>query len=915
MSYAAPRVEFYEEARLTPLGGTDTLPACVVGGHAHLVRFDDLSERELGRLGAYDRAVATAYAWPGRPAGAVVDPDTASLHVLNGRLRYFEDAIGSDLTITPVVSRSDRIQISGTAGLAAGNGFSRLTALGTRDVTVGDRVLVRGPDGDGGEAFVDTYVAGIEALTTAASVGAAVAASGNGTTRAASAVVTRLVGTSTLGLQAILDNYSAWADGTIDETYTVTVLQGSVGGDMETARLRITSASGRDNVVSATPADVDEPFAVGARGLMLRFTESATHASSTTAVADLIVGDRWEVVVHDDYKAIAATAAGTYAGDRDTTYVVSVTRGGLFNDPNPALRPQIAAVAVDGSDASDPITVTAVDTAIAIGTKGVTVAIDGTNTPLGLRKGDQFAITCVAAGMGRLAVLRLGNPLPVPLRTASDLHLELSVSYTGAIARVRDGLEGVVNFTAEVNSFEVAAGITVRRPGFDTLDLELITGILYCGYTAWRSDYVGRVLTVEDGRLSETLPGPIDPANPVKYAALCAQAHANGVPVRVVVVADPRDIDTWSDAFDLISGRDDVHGIVPLSEDPAVQALAVAHVESHRQPGGRDRRAWLVNATRGLAPVVESAYGATTPLLATLADDPLTPGAAITLLEAVAGTGQFVERGVRAGDQVRCGYTLAGGVETYTTYVVDAVRNEDTLALVSGPTDPVTVASRIEIWRDRKGSELAEAVAQASAAMASELVSSVWPPAAEVGSVTVPGWALTAAWAGAAAGVVPQQSLTNFPLSIFTSVAMADQMRDADLETMAIGGTWVTNRSTDGEIVCRRGFTTLQTAGLKYAEESHVRCVHVTKRVLLRFLRIFRRGNATPTALALIKVEVSSALSYMKQAGTTPSLGPLLIDGSIVSLQYGTPYEDTVDLVLDLDFPLPINRIRVYMQF
>jgi len=86
-------------------------------------------------------------------------------------------------------------------------------------------------------------------------------------------------------------------------------------------------------------------------------------------------------------------------------------------------------------------------------------------------------------------------------------------------------------------------------------------------------------------------------------------------------------------------------------------------------------------------------------VLATITDDPLTGDVAYTLLTVPAGNGLFATNGVQPGDTLRAWLASDDANEArYTEFTVDEVVDENRLRLKDGPSGPVAVPKKIEIW-------------------------------------------------------------------------------------------------------------------------------------------------------------------------------------------------------------------------
>ena len=97
-------------------------------------------------------------------------------------------------------------------------------------------------------------------------------------------------------------------------------------------------------------------------------------------------------------------------------------------------------------------------------------------------------------------------------------------------------------------------------------------------------DLCGAVETIFDvATLDSAIDGPLDPDNPLKWAVFkalqnSAQANSNITPVSYTAVCDPSDTEEWLNVLDLIDGRDDVYGLVPLTRNKTVLDAFHAHI-------------------------------------------------------------------------------------------------------------------------------------------------------------------------------------------------------------------------------------------------------------------------------------------------------------------------------------------------
>lgn len=924
--YIVPQALVYQELQTVPSELIDPLRPHVSGGHAWLTRYAEADEKVNGALGAYDPAIDQVYAWPHRPLGAKIDLSYTKLFLDNALLRYFQDPIGAGSTIAAVAGRKDRVRASALAFRTNTASYPRSADFYDRDVAVGDTVYLRGVvSAENVELW--TTVRGFAYEQTAAVTSATVNDSTNATTRSASYSATFTGGTENcIDLLADLTDYNSWVDGNIDDVYTVTVLQGSVDGDFTTASVRLTSASGVDDVLSFTP-DADGVYvSVGSRGLQLAFTVGGSGSSCSGdepgTANDLVAGQSWTLTVYDDSQAAVGTSGGTYTGLSDTTYIVEVTRGGKFADADATKRPQITVRSVSGTDLSGPTDVVAESTAYAAGTKGVTITFTkSAGTLLGLRKGDKFNIAVTASKDGRASTLILANGLG-DLVDATDLELKLFIKQDLQISQNRTGFAPLTNWDATATEFTVNSALTVYHSSWTDdgvqLPLDVVGGDLFVEYRAWLQTLIRGGSLNDIGELNDVISGPLTPDNPLKWGVYYAALNSNFTTVHFHAVSDPDDTDTWLDVLEELDGREDVYNLVPLTYNQTVLNAYAGHVAAQSSAeAGRWRAMFCGIQVDDSVAVVSSATSTDGELvLAVIEDDPETSGSQYTYLVVPLNNGQFVTNEVQAGDIVRIGYTTDGfdGV-VYDEYTVDTVINEDVLRLAAGPVGAVSTPQKIEIWHTRTKTELAQAIAAKAGSYGSQRVCAVWPDLITSGGTTMSGFYAAAAAAGRRGGIVPQQGMTNLALTGFDDVSRTTKMFNAtQLNILAAGGVYIITQNPSGAVFARHALTTDQSGNLGAEEETARANLDSISYFFLRAIRKYIGvANVTPQLLAILRVELDSAIDQLKTNSLVARIGAQLIDGTVTDLRAHLVYRDRVIAVITLDRPYPLNRAEVYL--
>jgi hypothetical protein len=926
-SYVLPQVLVYQEFAEQPTAAERPLPACIIGEQYDLHRYSSADEKAAIEVtSAYDPDAQTCYSWPGRQAGGVVDLDYTKVFIDDALLEYYNDPSGSGSAIAWIAPGKNRIRAASLIFKTA-NGYTRSAAF-LRDVQVGDRVkLLASACGD-----PVTFWANVTALI-ADKVSATIAAATvdvdnqEDTTPATS-------NTQSRGPYNLVDvdsvdgaSYDGIADGNPEETYTIEVIGASTGGDATTAILRVTSASGNDNVSSLVPAAFGAPTDIGTRGLTVTFdNDSGSSSSGTTDMDDFQLHQSWVVTVSQSYNAPVPTSGGTYVGASDTTYVVEVTTGGIF----PAT-PYITVSTTTGVDVSGPTAVTGSAVAVAIGSQGATMLFTGT----AMCKGDRFYAVVTAETDGAVRTIALSSNLPDSLRgicdvdlgggssssssgAAPDLDLTLYIQKDTEITELRTGLVANWSQTATQICLEedIEAYDASWVSGGTQMALPVKSGVVYVEHRDRLPTNCSEVNSLTDVSEVPTALGPVHPDNPLAYGVYKALQNSNGEAVKYVGVCGASyilDLDDWLEALELLKGRDDVYGLVPLTQDQAVLAAVLAHCDSQSSPTtGRWRICWLNK--EGALTIGIYTGSATAPVLATILDDPDTTGTQYTLVEATDGL--FETNHVRAGDTVRAGYTSDGmGGMTYSEYTVDEVLSEESLRLLTGPAAPVNTPSKIEVWRTQTKTELAATVSTYPGLFSNRRAYLVWPDQVGDNGTTVAGYFLCAALAGLRSGVLPHQGLTNVAVLGFDDFSRTTPFfSETQLNTLAASGYWIVTVNATGDIYSRHQLSTGDQDNLFEREQNITTNLDHISYLFLDRMRVYiGRGNVTDTMINILRGEILSIIATLENTITVARLGPQVITATIKQLEPHATLRDRVVARIELELPFPLNNLELYL--
>jgi len=905
MAYVLPQALVFQEFNLIPAELTNPLRAFIIGGHADLHRYADADEKLDIDIGAYDKDSNTAYNWPDKDTGSVIDISYVKVFIDDAYLQFHAELEGA-ATVAPVASYANRISSSATN--FKDNGAYARTAAILRDVKAGDRVKVKGA----GETL-NTYVKNVLATQVGASIvtnateDAANVATAAGAATTAGAAGGSNVTSSTLGVDE--SSYKIFETGVQTDTYTLTVTQGSTGTVFSTAIVDIVSGSGDDDHLNFVPALTGVSKAVGVRGLTLAFTEFGSDKN-------LEVGDVFTWTIDQTTTANLGTAAGTYTGTKDTTYIIEVVEGALYGTDA-----KIQVTTTNGVDASGPSAVSATATPVSIGNFGLTIEFDHAT---GLFKGDKFRFAATAAADGDFNILEMAHSMNATLAAATNVDLWLSIKKDIEVPFNRLSAAGVDNWSTTASQVTINSAIDAYDAdwvdsGGDLVALDVTQGDVFVEYREWLSTKVGAIAALQDTADIDGMDGPLDPDNPLKWGVYKALSNSNGTWVKYTAVSDPSDNDEWAEALALGVGRDDVYGLVPLTHNKTVLDLVEGHVNSQSSAtAGRWRVMWTVADADDAIEVAGAATSSDSAVvLATLIDDPATAGTQYSKLVVTSANVDLDSAANRTepGDIVRYLFDEDGhGNETYTEFVVDSVLGDDSLILTTAHAGTITDAERVEIRHTRDKDELAAAIALNAGAWGNRRVRAVWPDNINQGGELADGFYLAAALAGLSSGVVPHQGLTNIQISGFDDASRSRDLFNGDqLNIMANSGVWIVTQDDEGNILTRHALTTDST-DLNRREEQVVRNVDSMSYLFLNRLSPYiGRSNVTPSALDILSVEVTASIDFLKANGFTDTLGGQLIDGVITQLRQHALLKDRVVIVLELEIPYPMNNIEVHL--
>lgn len=944
-TYVLPQVLVFQDFQTVPAAVANPLRAHITGPHAQLIRYSEEDERNFGFLGYYDSVVDTSYLWPERPAGGSVDVSYVKLWMQDALLRYFQDTISQGSTITKTSGYNNRVRSATVNFKENTDTYPRHADLLDRDVAVGDVVKVRGITSGSDPVTLWTFVKSVIGDTVASILGTAASDANNAGTQGASSSVSQTAGPENcVTLTPDETDYDGLPSGNITETYDIIVTESSSGGDFTTAKIRIISGSGNDDVAEVIPEAAGSPTEIGTRGLVVVFDTDTGGACSSSAEIedvspdDLVAGQRWQVTVNDAFTAPVATEGGTYEGTNDTTYIITVSRGGLYTADSP---PQVKVTTTTGVDLSGPTTVTGAATDIDVGTLGVTIQWTGA----GLRFGDKYYIDVTGEKEGPMRTIELGHNLDVDVPAGSEVDVTLYIRKPLLqIEQNRDGFAPLTNWDTSETEFTVATGIIaydeswtdsgVQQPLEVFSESSKQYGRMYLDVRYWIEELCNEVNAISDVGEIDAITGALHPDNPLKWGVFKALSNSNGTAVKYTSVCEPDEPESWAEVLELLLGRDDVYGLVPLTRDRTVLDLYAAHVDAQSAPEqGLWRVMWL--NLEGVPEIPVVAAGSTVPgyveptttdgevALAVIEDDSQTSGSQYTILRCTSVNADFLGNEVRSGDIARVLYTSDGfGNVEYQEFVVDEVQSEDQLRLLTGPDAPISVAAKFEIWRNLSNTEEAAALAVNAGSWGNRRVRATWPDQVESSGTLQEGYFLNCALAGLRSGVLPHQGMTHLEVAGFTDMdRTVKKFNRSQLDNMALGGVWIVTQDLTGidtnigNIFTRHAVTTGGYDDISQREEMITANVDsISYRFQDQFKPFIGVTNVTPVIQARLQLEGEKLIRVLQTEAETQDLGGQVISGTVVEVRRHVLLKDRYVMNVDLLVPTPLNNIEVHLR-
>ena len=701
----------------------------------------------------------------------------------------------------------------------------------------------------------------------------------------------------------------------VEDTYTVVMTSGN---SPINARFSITSAAGafapKTNVaLVGTTLTLDHDDANGA--ITMNF------AGTTSWVGN--VGKGFTMYISTNTQSAWVCSSGdTFTGKHDTTYKITVVRGGRFFDGTNGATCAKVSVTSSGVDSSAAIPV-AYNTFFNLGNQHVQAKFDSETGSAhhGLILGDAYYVEAKAPTLGAVRVIELNNDLPAStLANGNDMYINLSLKKNSVeLGKVRDLEEGTLNWTQVENYVTVNAGATISDSSITVngipAKLLVSKGNIFVHHRDLLQDHVVSIGAItSEGEVSRKL-GTVHPDNPLAQGVYDAVLNANGAFVYYLGVQTD-DLAGYNEALEIAKKSDKVYGFVPLTFDRAVHDAFVGHVNAYSTPGvGLWRVTWLsIQDDKSSTIYGVKADGSS--YLGTITQDPEAPITQLNLVS-VAGA-SFLDDGVRPTDSLRLNFrTNADGTTSYDEYIVDEVRTQTTLTLTTSVATAISSGVKVEIVRNFTRDERANNIALIGGSYMNRRVRVVFPDTYKYNGVEKAGYFMAAALAGLRSGVVPHQGLTNtVVLGADDLSKIVNEFTQDQLNLMAEHGIWLVVQSIVGATPYVRHQLTSDTSGLNTSEDSITTNVdnisYALKNTLTPFIGTY---NINPINIQIIRDAIIRELVFRATQTFTARAGNQLVSFTpatdILLIQQDPTYKDRIDVEVRLNVPYPLNYISL----
>jgi len=449
-------------------------------------------------------------------------------------------------------------------------------------------------------------------------------------------------------------------------------------------------------------------------------------------------------------------------------------------------------------------------------------------------------------------------------------------------------------------------GQVTINAGSEVIYGPVVSGDVYFGYKALRTDLCNRVLTINDTLDLQGQLGDVTDENPLALGVQIALANTTG---RIRAICIPsNDLLGYQNALEYAEGER-LYYLTPLTQDTSILAAFKAHVVQLSTPENASWRVAIVNTaiptTQNIGPYSSTYVNANA------------GNNAVTLVNTkyvfTVSNATFLSDGVAPGDMVFfTAATPAGQVGAHQ--VLEVVSNQQ---LVISTTLTSTAVSYY-VTRTMSKTQSAQYVKATSEVFG---VNRVWHVQPDIVGVSVsgvtkylPGYYLCCGLAGMGAGFPVQQGFTNIGVAGIVDLKNSNfTFSKADLNTIAEGGTCLFVQETQGGIPYVRHEMTTDVTVLEYREMLVVKNWDFLSYFYYDKLKGFIGSwNITPDTMNTIRQSIVASSELVKSK-KLPKIGAPLMSYKINKLAQNPYNKDNLDVELQISVVYPLNYLNLHL--
>lgn len=616
---------------------------------------------------------------------------------------------------------------------------------------------------------------------------------------------------------------------------------------------------------------------------------------------------------------ISPVADASYAGAKDTTYILQCTKAsaaGTFKDA------EFKVTDTAGVDVATFVTIPDNDQEVEIGTKGVKLLFNMHAAGSLLTVNDTFSFVCLAAQESTedFNGIKL-DAMPVDAasynRETPLISVELRKMYTGAIPSDSSPDASWTVSAAGVTVAPMASLFIPERATDPYVQFVDTVGELFVEFRVLvipqEDEDIVTISREEDIVLAF---GTIAPENELAYGCRCCLTGTQGRTFYAIRVRST-DVGGFTEAIKKTEADSATYSFAPITDSVDVMDAVVQFNENMSAPDVKKWRRTIVGVNSPGEYVVASADNSNKVLKATITADDTGSFVLVQIPEDVnfdfkAVTVNGVETSLHTGDKIQ----LLSNGEKYT---IKRVLSSKELLLISGPSTLVSPAMPISVWKANTATNSAEYVTSIAKQFNTRRAIVVWCDGGvltQSGSSTpVDNKFLAAEIAGLSSSVLPQKSITHTEVgSINKAVRMYTQYTQTALDSIAAQGVLIVTQDTkNASCYIRHQLTTEMDKGNLYFEDSCTRNIDNISYALTDILEPFvGQANVTPSALRQIEIKISNALNEFTTDTTDDMIGPSLVNWENLQVYQDKVFMDRIIVKVELYLPLPLNNIRMY---